>query len=127
MKQFWRFLLAGGTAAAANYGARFVFSIWLTYEWAIVLAFFVGLATGFVLMRGYVFDARGKPLGPQVWKYGAVNLLALAQTLIVSIVLARWVLPGIGIVEKAEAIGHLVGVLVPIATSYFGHRMATFK
>lgn len=127
MKQFWRFLLAGATAAAANYGARFVFSIWLEYEWAIVLAFFVGLTVGFLLMRGYVFDAQGKPLAPQVLKYCAVNLVALAQTLIVSIALARWLLPAMGVVSQAEAIGHLAGVLVPIATSYFGHRLATFR
>lgn len=127
MKQFWRFLLAGGIAAIANCGARFVFSVWLAYEWAIVLAYLVGMAVGFVLMRGYVFDAHGKPLGPQVVKYGVVNLVALAQTLIVSIVLARWLLPAVGIVGSAEALGHFAGVLVPVATSYFGHRMATFK
>jgi putative flippase GtrA len=127
MKQFWRFLLAGGIAAAANYGARFVFSLWFRYEWAIVLAFFVGLTVGFLLMRSYVFDAQGKALGPQIVKYGVVNLVALAQTLIVSLVLARWLLPAMGFHSQAEAIGHLAGVLVPIATSYFGHRLATFR
>ncbi len=127
MTQFWRFLLAGGIAAAANYGARFVFSLWMTYEWAISVAFLVGLAVGFALMRGYVFNAQGKALWPQVAKYCAVNFVALLQTLIVSVVLARWILPGIGVVSHAEALGHLAGVLVPIGTSYFGHRMATFR
>jgi putative flippase GtrA len=126
-QQFLRFLLAGGAAAAANYGSRFVFSLWLRYEWAIVLAFLVGLAVGFVLMRAYVFNAQDKALGPQVAKFLAVNLFALMQTLLVSVALARWVLPVMGVVSHTEALGHLAGVLVPTVTSYFGHRLATFK
>lgn len=125
-RQFWRFLLAGGAAAAANYGSRFLFSLWLSYESAIVLAFLVGLSIGFLLMRTYVFNAQGKALGPQVAKFVAVNLFALIQTLLVSVVLARWVFPAVG-VSHAEALGHLAGVLVPTVTSYFGHRLATFK
>ena len=97
------------------------------YEWAIVLAFMVGLTVGFLLMRGYVFNARDKPLGRQVAIYAAVNFLALLQTLLVSIGLVRWVLPFVETVSRAEALAHLAGVLVPIVTSYFGHRMATFK
>jgi len=42
-------------------------------------------------------------------------------------VLARWVLPSIGIVEHAEALAHLVGVLVPVVTSYFGHKRWSFR
>jgi hypothetical protein len=56
-----------------------------------------------------------------------VNLFALLQTLLASVALARWVLPSLGVVSRAEALAHLVGVLVPTVTSYFGHRMITFK
>ena len=45
-----------------------------------------------------------------------VNLLALLQTLVVSLVLARWALPAIGVREHVEAIAHLVGVAVPVFT-----------
>jgi len=97
------------------------------YEWAIIFAFMVGLTVGFLLMRGYVFNARDKPLGRQVAIYAAVNFLALLQTLLVSIELVRWVLPLVATVPRAEALAHFAGVLVPIVTSYFGHRMVTFK
>jgi putative flippase GtrA len=126
-KEFWRFLAAGGAAAAANFGSRFVFSRWMRYEWAIVLAYLVGMTVAFLLMRGYVFNAGGKPFGRQAALFTAVNLLALLQTLLVSEVLYRWVLPSMGIISRAEALAHLVGVLVPVVTSYFGHRMLTFK
>lgn len=126
-RQFALFLVAGGIAAAANYGSRFLFSLWASFPAAIVLAYLVGMAVAFVLMRQYVFDARGKAVGPQVAKFTAVNALAVLQTLVVSLVLARWVLPAMGVATHAEAIAHAVGVAVPIVTSYFGHRMATFR
>jgi putative flippase GtrA len=126
-KQFWRFLAAGGVAAAANFGSRFIFSLWVRYEWAIVLAYLVGLIVAFILMRSYVFNASGKPFGPQAAIFVAVNCVALLQTLLVSVALYRWVLPYLGVVSQSEAIAHFAGVLVPVATSYFGHRMLTFK
>jgi len=126
-RQFIRFLVAGGIAAAANYGSRFLFSTWLSYGPAIVLAYLIGMGVAFVLMRQHVFSATGTALGPQVVKFVAVNLLAVVQTLVISLVLARWVLPSLGIVTHAEAVAHLAGVLVPVMTSYFGHRMLTFR
>ena len=125
--QFLRFLMAGGIAAAANYGSRFLFSLWLGYGTAIVLAYLVGMVVAFVLMRQHVFDAQKSALGRQIMKFVGVNVLAVLQTLAISLVLARWVLPRLGIVEHAEAVAHLIGVLVPVVTSYFGHRMLTFK
>lgn len=126
--QFVRFLLAGGIAAAANYGSRFVFSQWLGYGASIILAYLVGMAVAFVLMRQHVFTSSKGALAPQVGKFAAVNLLAVVQTLLISLVLARWMLPLMGVAaEHAEAIAHLVGVAVPVVTSYFGHRMLTFK
>jgi putative flippase GtrA len=126
-REFWRFLAAGGVAAAANFGSRFLFSVWFRYEWAIVLAYVVGMAVAFLLMRSYVFNASSKPPARQVAIFAAVNLLALLQTLLVSIALARWVLPALGVVSRTEAIAHFVGVGVPVVTSYIGHRIFTFK
>lgn len=125
--QFARFLIAGGVAAAANFGSRFLYSLALGYEAAIVAAYLTGMVVAFVLMRGHVFDARRGALWPQVGKFVGVNLLAVAQTLLISLVLARWALPAAGITQQVEATAHLVGVLVPVVTSYFGHKLLTFR
>jgi putative flippase GtrA len=121
------FLAVGGIAAALNWGSRFLFSLWMPFELAVVFAFAVGLASGFVLMRTFAFRATGRPFLPQAGRYALVNAAALAQTFVVSVVMARWVLPSVGVREQAEAIGHLAGVLFPVITSYFAHRMYTFK
>lgn len=125
--QFLRFLAAGGVAAAVNYGSRFVFSVWMSYPVAIVLAYLCGMAVAFILMRQYVFHGQGAALAPQMIKFVLVNALALVQTLAVSVLLARWGLPAIGITRHADAIAHLVGVAVPIFTSFLGHRHGTFR
>jgi putative flippase GtrA len=125
--EFLRFLIAGGIAAGANFGSRFVFSMFLDYGFAVFFAYLVGMLVAFLLMRGHVFDAKSGPLAPQVAKFVGVNVVAVLQTLVISLVLARWLLPSLGIVEHAEALAHLVGVLVPVVTSYFGHKLLTFR
>jgi putative flippase GtrA len=125
--RFARFLVAGGFAAVANWSSRFIFSTFVSYEVAVVLAFFVGLIIGFFLMRRWVFMVRGRSVARQAASYVAVNLLALAQTFVISVVLAKWALPAVGVEHGVEGIAHLVGVLAPVATSYFGHRQVTFR
>jgi putative flippase GtrA len=121
------FLVAGCLAAAANYCSRFGFSLWFSYLVSIVLAYLLGMTVAFLLMRQYVFDGTGKALGPQVVKFILVNVLAVLQTLVVSLVLARWVLPALGVESYIEAIAHAFGVAVPAVTSYVGHKKATFR
>ncbi|SFU17352.1 GtrA-like protein [Pseudomonas marincola] len=78
-------------------------------------------------MRFFVFNGAGKPVGPQLGKYVLVNFIALLQTLAISVLLAQWLLPALGVVEHAEALGHFVGVLMPVVVSYYGHKLLTFR
>jgi putative flippase GtrA len=127
LPEFIRYLLAGLLAAAANFGSRFVFSLWWPFEVAVVAAFAVGLVTGFVLMRHFAFRAAEGPLLQQAWRYGLVNALALVQTVLLSSLLARWLLPALGWPWNVQATAHAVGVAVPVFTSYLGHRLGTFR
>ena len=97
------------------------------YEPAIVLAYLTGMLVAFFLMRGHVFEANEKAIGPQIINFVLVNIFAVLQTLLISVILAYWLLPGLGIIEHAHAYAHLAGVLVPVITSYFGHKYLTFK
>jgi putative flippase GtrA len=126
-RQFGRFLVAGGLAALANYGSRFAFSVWFDFATAIVLAYGVGMLTAFLLMRRYVFDAHGRDLLPQIGKFILVNALAVLQTLVVSLVLAQWLLPALGITWRVEALAHAAGVAVPVFSSFLLHKRATFS
>lgn len=125
--QFLRFLAAGGIAAGVNFGSRFLFSLYFDYGTSVFFAYLVGMLVAFILMRGHVFDATQGSLLQQVAKFVGVNFLAVLQTMVISLLLARWVLPSMGIVDHSKALAHLIGVLVPVVTSYFFHKFYTFR
>ncbi len=127
---FFRFLLAGGLAAAVNFGARLGFSPVMSYPSAIILAYGCGMLTAFLLNRLLVFgEGRAFHYSPrhQVGLFVAINAVALLQTLGVSLLLAHWLLPPLGLACCAETLAHAVGVAVPVFTSFLGHKYLTFK
>ena len=125
--QFVRFLAAGGLAAAANILARMGLSVWIDLPTAVVLAYLVGMAVAFILMREYVFPPGSANLHRQIATFALVNLAAVIQTLVVTLLLADVVLPWAGVQSHVDLIAHVVGVGVPIATSFIGHRRWSFR
>jgi len=127
VSQFARFLVAGGIAAIVNLVSRKLLASWLSYSAAIVVAYLFGMLTAYVLTRRYVFGPGTGSTIRSAIRFAAVNAVAVAQTWGVSLLLARHVLPALGIHRHTEDLAHLVGVAVPIATSYIGHRVWTFR
>jgi len=124
--QFARFVMAGGLAALANVLARWALNFAMPYVPSIVLAYGVGMATAFALNRRFVFEGATRPLHGQVLWFTAINVAALAQTLAVSLLLSRVLLPWMGWTFHPETLAHMAGVAVPVFTSYLGHRHLTF-
>lgn len=126
-RQFMLFLAAGGIAALANFLSRIALSQFLPYVAAIVIAYAVGMATAFLLNRAFVFKEASNSVRSQVGWFIAINLLAVAQTVLVSLLLARWLLPWAGMDWHPETVAHAIGVMVPVFTSFVGHRLLTFR
>ena len=126
-KDFLMFLLTGGFAAAVNWGSRIVYNFWMPYSPAIVVAYITGMITAFVLAKLFVFTKSTQSTAKSVFFFTLVNLVAVLQTWGVSVGLAYYVFPWIGITWQARAIAHLVGVAVPVFTSYIGHKKWSFK
>jgi putative flippase GtrA len=126
-RQVVLFVLVGGIAAAANFGSRFLFSVFTRFDVAVVLAFFVGLTTAFVLNRAFVFVAeRGTSWRTEAVRFTIVNLFGLVLTLGVSLLVLHQLLPMAGITRAAEAISHFAGIAATVASSYFAHKFWTF-
>jgi putative flippase GtrA len=125
--QFMKFLVAGGLAAAVNVGSRILLSHWLPYVPAILVAFCLGLVTAFALNKVFVFNQASNRLHHQVFWFVAINLAAVVQTLLISLLVARWLLPLLRVDFHNETIGHAVGVVVPVITSYIGHKRLSFR
>lgn len=125
--KFIRFLVAGGLAALANIASRALLSRSIDYIPAIVIAYLIGMATAYFLNRMLVFGKGDRRVHEEMGYFALVNVLAIAQTIVVSAGLAWYVLPAIGIQDHAETIAHIVGVITPIFTSFLGHKHWTFR
>lgn len=125
--EFGRFLLTGGVAAGVNVVSRWLLSHATPYEIAVVLAYLVGMVTAYLLSRAFVFARSGRTVTDEALRFALVNVVALVQVWIVSVGLARLVFPAVGFNWHAEDIAHLIGVVIPAVTSYFGHRHFSFS
>lgn len=126
-RQFIAFVLTGGLAAAVNFGSRILYNQWMSFSAAIVLAYISGMITAFVLARLFVFRDSQRALHHSALWFVLVNLVAVLQTWAISLALAYWLLPAMGIQRFVPEIAHAVGVIVPVFTSYLGHKHLSFK
>ncbi|WP_210210142.1 GtrA family protein [Rhodopseudomonas palustris] len=125
--RFARFLLVGGAAAAINVASRVIISKFLPFEYAVALAFPIALTFAFVMSRLLVFERAESSAWGQYFRFFLVNLVALAQVWLVSVGLAKWLFPMIGWTFHSELIAHTVGVCSPVLTSYYAHKVFTFR
>jgi len=125
--EIYRFLFAGGFAALVNISSRIIFSNFFSYKISIIIAFFFGLITAYLLMRNFVFDLKNNLIFNQMIRFILINLLTLIQTLIITIsfkYLLNIFFWNLGLIEF---FAHLIGVSFPFLTSYFAHKYYTFK
>lgn len=126
--QFFKFLAVGGIAALLNIVSRVIFDLFTDFTVAIVLAFFVGLTTAFLLNKFYVFSKSiHSSWVIEYWYFFVVNIFGLLQTLLISLALADYVFPYFGFVFFPEFVAHTIGVVFPVFTSFIGHKYFSFK
>ncbi len=125
--QFVRFALTGGVAALVNLASRYLLNLHMGFEIAVALAYLVGMLTAYGLARLFVFQASGRGVRSELVRFAIVNMVALVQVWVISVGLANLVFPAIGFTWHAKDIAHLIGVVSPVVTSYFGHRHYSFR
>lgn len=124
--QFLRFLLTGGIAAGVNLASRYLLMAWLDFRWAVLVAYLFGMVTAWLLARRFVFAASGRSRGDELLRFGLVNVVAAAQVWLISVGLAEYLFPAIGFGFHPEEVAHGIGVVIPVFTSYLGHRHFSF-
>lgn len=125
--EFIKFIIVSGFAAAVNFSARIFFNLFTGYATAITIAFVFGLSTAFIFNKLWVFPKGDREVKKEFVKFTIVNLLALPQTLIISLLLALYVFPAIGFTYHPKEVAHLIGIGFPVFTSYLGHKYFSFK
>jgi len=126
-RQFLGFLLTGGFAAAVNFGSRILYNLAMSFSAAVVCAYITGMVTAFVLNKLFVFRDSQQAVHHAAGYFILVNLVAVAQTWAISMALLQWVLPWLGVTAYTREIAHAVGVVVPVFSSYLGHKHLSFR
>jgi putative flippase GtrA len=85
------------------------------------------MVTAFVLARYFVFTESNQSMQRSALWFVVVNIVAVIQTWVISMLLAFYVLPRMGLTQFIAEIAHAVGVVVPVFTSYLGHKRFSFK
>ena len=124
--EFIRFLVVGGIAALINFMARLLFSEWMSFRYAVIAAYIIGMLTAFMLSKWHVFETSGRHSGHELFYFSMVNLAAVIQVWGISVGLAEYFFPSIEFTFYAEEIAHLIGLCVPVISSYFGHKYLSF-
>ena len=125
--QFNLFLIAGGIAALINFSSRIILNFWLNFSLSIIFAYIIGMVTFYLLAKTFVFKGSNQSYAKSIFYFVCVNILAVSQTWLISIGLANYFFPEIGLFKFQKEIAHGIGVLVPVFTSYFGHKYFSFS
>jgi len=126
-KQFVHFLLAGGLSALVNFGSRFVYNDFMSFGNAVIFAYLTGMVMAFILFKFFVFDSSKNPIKKEIFYFILVNMVAIVQTYFISITLVENVFPHFDFVFYPQVMAHITGIVVPVFTSFFGHKFLSFK
>jgi putative flippase GtrA len=110
-----------------NFGSRIVYNHGFSFSAAVILAYITGMVTAFILAKLFVFTESRQDIRRSVFFFCLVNVVAIAQTWVISMGLAYYVLPAMGVTRFVPEIAHAVGVAVPVFTSYVGHKRLSFR
>ena len=126
-KQFFLFLFTGGLAALINLSSRCIYNYWFSFSASIILAYITGMITAFVLAKNLVFYHSKQALSHSAIFFVLVNIVAILQTWLISMGLFYYIFPFIGFNSLNKEIAHTIGVMIPVFTSYFGHKYFSFR
>lgn len=125
--QFLKFFCSALAAAGVNFFTRLLLDPYLGYNKAIVVAYLAGTVFAFFLYEHEVFGKGARPFWQEIALFAFVTLAAIAQTLIVSIILHEHLFPWLGFVWHSKEVAHFIGMGVPMFSSFLGHKYLTFS
>jgi putative flippase GtrA len=125
--QFLKFFLSALVAAAVNFLSRYLLDPYLGYDKAIVVAYLCGTVVAFFLYEYEVFGKGSRPVWQEIALFAFVTMAAIAQTLIVSILLYEHVFLWVNFQWHGKEVAHIIGMGVPMFSSFLGHKYLTFS
>jgi putative flippase GtrA len=125
-KQFLGFLTVGGLAAFLNWLSRILLSNWLSFSWAVVIAYAVGMSAAFTLNSFFVFPKSEKPRHKQARDFAIVNLSFYPVVWIASITIDH-ALEAFGMVIYTQAVAHGIAIAIPMLATFLIYKFFAFR
>jgi putative flippase GtrA len=126
--EFARFILSGIAAASGNLAATWLLRIYVSFEFSLVAGIVTGLAISFALSKWFAFGSRSlQHAGGEVSRFLVVYAISSGIYWVIAIVIGRLFLANGLSTKAAETSGILIGGGTMMLTSYFGHRLFTYR
>lgn len=124
--QFLKFLFVGGLASILHWGSRIYFNNFFSYEYSLLLAYFVGIAVAYILNARFVFSSNSQQKVREIVNFAGFNLLMLPIVFSVSYMLSEWLFLGYLDIDSSRKLAHAMGVLAPVFVNFTYHKFVTF-
>lgn len=126
-EQFLRFIIVGVTAVVANWLSRYAFGWVMSFSLAVFCAYFVGMATAFVLNAIYVFPTSARPRHLQARDFVAINIAFLPVVWGLSIAFNVGLLR-LGLEEAySEPLAHALALGMPMLINFLLYKFVAFR
>lgn len=126
-QEFIVFLMCGGVAALINFASRIALDAWFSFHVSVFFAYIFGMIVAFLLNRYVVFPAATQTLFKSVLYFTLVNCIGFFLTWSISVLVYYQVFIPLMFDFFAKEIAHLIGIVVPVFTSYLGHKHFSFR
>jgi putative flippase GtrA len=124
--QFLRFLAVGATAAAVNWLARIILSLWLPFAATVALAYAAGIAVAFLLNLRFVFPQADRPRHLLLRDFIAVNALSFPLVWLTAVVLLA-LFTHAGWTWHAAEIAHAIALALPVLAVFLVYKLRVFS
>jgi len=124
--QFVKFLLVGTSAAVLHWLARVGLSQFLSFPWAVTLAYGVGIAVAFELNRRFVFPSSARPMLKQARDFVLVNVAFFPVVWGAAMALRQCFIQA-GLTHFVNELAHGLAIVIPVLATFLIYKFIAFK
>jgi putative flippase GtrA len=125
-RQFLLFLCVGGLAAFLNWLSRILLSQWLFFDWAVTVAYGIGILVAFLLNSFLVFPKSTKPKKQQARDFFITNI-CFFPVVWISAIEVNSILQYYEVIRYTEAIAHAIALGIPMLATFLIYKFIAFK
>lgn len=125
-KQFLAYLMTGGFAAIVHWASRIILNNWFSFSTAVIISYFIGMFTAFMINTFFVFSHSRKKRIIQARDFFVVNMIFFPIVWFLSIIINNFFVY-INFKFFAYEISHGIAVSFPMLATFVIYKFFTFR